>query len=194
MEQIQNQSPLIRGSHQSQSHNSISSNLFSSMLHLTEYSSAKIKIDEFILEWLNINETNKLIDYLLDEASTRTSEGHLHLGAQVVVPPEIPNINPPPRSPNANRSPKKRLQSEISTVTNLENKSKKETDSGGSSSGDESNESLQTTRRRSNIDSIPVFFTKGRGHKSRKPIPEGNNPIHTHTTPHLDPRHSPSQI
>lgn len=155
------------------------------LLQFTEYPSVKIKLDELILEWLNINETNKLIDYLLDEASTRTSEG------VIVPPPELPNINPPPRSPTSNRSPKKRLQSEISTTNLIDNKNEKHVhnssflsnshrgsgnnndDRSFNSNDNDNDNDLQTTRRRSNIDSIPVFFVKGRGHKSRKPIPEG---------------------
>ena len=133
-------------------------------VELSECPSARIKVEELILEWLNINETGKLIDYLLDEASLRTSEG-------IVSPllPDIPNINPPPRSPNSNRSPKKRLQSEISNLSQ-ENKGDKNSLVRGLN---ESEEDTQTTRRRSNIDSIPVFFVRGRGHKSRKPIFEG---------------------
>lgn len=139
-----------------------------SSFQLNDYPSAKIKIDELILEWLNINETTKLIDFLLDEASLRTSEGII---SNII--PDIPNINPPPRSPNNNRSPKKRLQSEISNNNIQSENNNKEKIYNLRGGINESEDDTQTTRRRSNIDSIPVFFIRGRGHKSRKPIPEG---------------------
>lgn len=146
---------------------------------LSDYPSAKIKIDEFILEWLNINETSKLIDYLLDEVSLRLSEGTLtsnnnNSNSNI---PDIPNINPPPRSPNSNRSPKKRLQSEISNISTDNNHNNGNNNKGDKNfntrGSNESEDDTQTTRRRSNIDSIPVFFIRTKGHHSRKPILEG---------------------
>jgi serine/threonine-protein phosphatase 2A regulatory subunit B'' len=131
------------------------------------YPSTKIKIDEFLLEWLNINETNKLIDYLLDEASSRTSEGYSTLHS------DIQNVNPPPRSPNSSRSPKKRLQSEISSQQEVKGNEKYEGIGHNHHHEIDERTDNQSTRRRSNIDSLPVFFVKGRGHKSRKPITEG---------------------
>ena len=39
-------------------------------VNFTNFPSVKIKIDEYFLEWLNNYETNKLIDYLIDEITS----------------------------------------------------------------------------------------------------------------------------
>eukprot|EP00602_Paraphysomonas_sp_CaronLab_P009085 CAMPEP_0185026688 /NCGR_PEP_ID=MMETSP1103-20130426/11010_1 /TAXON_ID=36769 /ORGANISM="Paraphysomonas bandaiensis, Strain Caron Lab Isolate" /LENGTH=626 /DNA_ID=CAMNT_0027560353 /DNA_START=56 /DNA_END=1936 /DNA_ORIENTATION=- len=141
-------------------------NMCISSLQLSGFPSAKIKVDELLLEWININDTGKIIDFLLEEASSRTSDGH-----SIPAPPDIQNSTPPPRSPSNNRSPKKRLQSEISNAPE-KTKGEKLDLSIDKGSESEDSSSAQTTRRRSNIDTIPVFYVRGRGHRSRKPIVE----------------------
>jgi hypothetical protein len=96
-------------------------------LNLNDLPSAKIKVDELFLEWLNLNETGRIIDFLLEEASTRTAEGSpppsvsgspsssggdnstVHATDSSI----LSNNTAPPRSPTNRSSPKKRTQSEM---------------------------------------------------------------------------------
>ena len=90
-------------------------------LNLNDLPSAKIKVDELFLEWLNLKETGRIIDFLLDEASTRTAEGcpppnSSGDGASGTHVPDssiLNNNTAPPRSPTNRSSPKKRTQSEM---------------------------------------------------------------------------------
>lgn len=159
-------------------------------LQLEDFSSAKIKIDQLFVEWLS-SEGLTVIDAILcsddllssdDEGGISSRNGDSFSGLSHGLGPI------PPRSPtNTKKSPKKRTQSEMQNNTNsnignnpslslaAENlksieglgpagldkvqgnslASKDEVD------GDSENEAQISARRRSNFDSIPLFYVPG---------------------------------
>ena len=170
-------------------------------LSLNDLPSAKIKVDELFLEWLNLNETSRVVDYLLEEAVKGSLDGtHVGDNDSVHIPDSsiLNNTAPPPRSPTNNRtSPKKRTQSEMcnsavegggrrvgpgehlsDAVSQLNfdstgGDSMNTMDTGVSQRNkDNDSEESSSRRARSSVDSIPVFFVPNRGHRSRQPIVE----------------------
>lgn len=171
-------------------------------LNMSDLPSAKIKVDELFFEWLNLNETGRIVDYLLEEACSRTAEGSSSPtnGSSPPMDTSVPDLNnitgPPPRSPTNRSSPKKRTQSEmLSTHTASADNGSRKVGSGehlsdavsqlnfdssrdGALSSPQSppageEERAGSSRRpRSSVDSIPPFYAPKQGHRSRRPIPE----------------------
>lgn len=132
-------------------------------LQLSDFPSAKIKIDELFLAFLCESETSKLVDYLLDEVASASSDG-----STSPIPRSPPDTSPlqPPRSPVA-KSPKKRSQSEMQQASGVAS-SVSDVSSTSSLTSPCSDDAPPATsaRRRSNIDSIPPFFVPGRHRRS----------------------------
>lgn len=174
-------------------------------LQLEDFASAKIKIDQLFAEWLS-TEGLQFIDAILcsDDLLSSDDEGGLSCRNGDSFSGLSYGLGPiPPRSPtNTKKSPKKRTQSEMQNNTNsnisnntslsLAAENSKSTEglglagvdqAQGSSSaskdeadGDSENEAQISARRRSNFDSIPLFYVPGgsrqKDQKSR--IRQGN--------------------
>lgn len=159
-------------------------------LQLEDFASAKIKIDQLFVEWLS-SEGLSFIDAILcsDDLLSSDDEGGISCRNGDSFSGLSHGLGPiPPRSPtNAKKSPKKRTQSEMQNNTNsnisnntslsLAAENSKSTEgvglagvdqTQGSSSaskdeadGDSENEAQISARRRSNFDSIPLFYVPG---------------------------------
>ena len=155
-----------------------------SSLQLSDFPSAKIKIEQYFADWL-ASEGEEIVEGLANHINTgrRLDLDRSHLHKQSHSHPESGIIGGPPRSPNK-KSPKKRSQSEMQSnnpsSSNLVGSGK---DSWGTTSSiytfDKVNSALpsatldtrdnshgetsfSSSRRRSNFDTIPKFFVKGR--------------------------------
>jgi hypothetical protein len=157
-------------------------------LQLGDFSSAKIKIDQLFFEWLCI-EGQIVIDSVLlkeeplsDDESINSSKCNIDLlhSLQGISQSQTPL---PPRSPtNTKKSPKKRTQSEMQNNTNPndisvlvpENSVNEsslssnlnafkllEEDENDLHDNDNDSEAQISARRRSNFDSIPLFYVPG---------------------------------
>src|SRR3546814_9038612 len=87
-----------------------------SMLQLDEFVSAKLRVEDLFLEWITAENTQRMIDMLLDDSNNKA--------AVVSTPPVVPEGTKTKRdaqtsSPSkgvARKSPKKRTQAEMGSA------------------------------------------------------------------------------
>lgn len=166
-----------------------------STLQLGDFPSAKIKVEQFMSDWL-VSEGTEILDCLKNRPThiTKLEERlaavrQFTTGGTAASSPPDPSNGGPPRSPNK-KSPKKRTQADISsTNSSTGNPHSPTSNSSSSSSGsrghnhnsvysfdqmgsptkdsDASEGDVQLSgRRRSNVDSIPRFYVKGKADRA----------------------------
>jgi hypothetical protein len=164
-------------------------------LQFSDFPSAKIKIDQYFSEWL-LSEGAEIIELLSEKysdhedsyssESVSSSYGTNNskpptpsvLHGTSIVSPTTSSQQAPPRSPNK-KSPKKRTQSEMqssrispSASTDSDNDSgcgAINPSLGNSMSFDDSESGTQlAARRKTNFDTIPVFYIPGQNNRANK--------------------------
>ena len=166
-------------------------------IDLKNFPSAKIKLDEFFHEWLSLDATREFIGLCISNSSlpsTTSSSAQSSSSSRSLNSDLVPSISivrgaPPPRSP-IKVSPKKRTHEESLNVCSAANTAvlsintdnrKAQHDADIVGGGDttiayiDCSESPANTKlspehsrmRRSNFDSIPVFYQKGQPSKPR---------------------------
>ena len=121
-----------------------------------EMSSAKLRLNEFFVEWLLVDSDPTIIQYLHEDASfSSDSPEKVSLILDAMI--DRNSHSQPPRSPaSAGRpSPKKRSQSDMLSFGGT---FKSHNQLGGSPIKESDSQAQVLTRRRSNIDAIPTFF------------------------------------
>ncbi len=156
-----------------------------------EFHSAKIKLDDFFLEWLSQDVTRRMIDLEINELSLHSI--NLDLSGKNGKLSFLSTQPTPPRSPTK-KSPKKRTQDEMFSNNNLFRTDGSITTSNISSRDDSNHGHIDSNilsvssklsldnetdyivssagiRRRANFDSIPIFYQPNTNFTSGKSSP-----------------------
>jgi serine/threonine-protein phosphatase 2A regulatory subunit B'' len=128
-------------------------------LQMSNFPSAKIKLDQLFNEWIKMEGSATICTLLLDSLSLGPQESSYKIDRNS-------SSHGPPRAVNMpKKSPKKRTQSEM--LSNLKSSSIISTSNDisrlslHSDGEDQTPEENNALRRRSNFDKIPVFFSPG---------------------------------
>lgn len=143
-----------------------------SNVHLNNFPSAKLKVDELFNEWLSLEGGAALCSILLDAASICSADSDGDLGENG-RPMSLSHLSILPRS--TFKSPKKRTQSEMQSAKSSESPSQSSTPPkeipaaatpasaiSQEMGGDSTDEDHSAKGRRANFDKIPVFYIPGK--------------------------------
>ena len=137
-----------------------------------EYTSAKLKIDELLLEWVGCDATKRLANLIIDVSTNQKLDSSEDGADETLMLKSLPKnyqhqidrsvSSQPPRSPTK-KSPKKRTQADMLSTGQGTQPGLSQTASVEHSIllGSENDYSSSSRRARSNFDSIPVFYTPG---------------------------------
>jgi len=143
---------------------------------LRNFASAKIKLDEFFIEWVGSEVAKEMIKLSIEEMNAQLLETDtsgvvgrdlektsIMSNLSKVTQHERPGATQPPRSPTK-KSPKKRTQADMHNTNpdTIKDICSASTDTVSLPDRDiDSNRPSSSRRPRSNFDSIPIFYTPG---------------------------------
>ena len=132
------------------------------LLQISNYPSAKIKLDQLFNEWIKSEGSATICTLLLDSLSLGPQETSYKIDRNSSA-----SSHGPPRSASSKKSPKKRTQSEMlstlksSSVASTSNDISRLSLNSDTEDQTDTPEENNALRRRSNFDKLPVFYTPG---------------------------------